>query len=98
MKSGLCVERHDGCREEEDIDIDDSILDSISPEEIDKMLKEADKVEVHSIRRFSNVGASAGYERNQADHAGAGKAYQHKPEDASEVRIGTTQVRFPSQR
>ncbi|KAK8820429.1 hypothetical protein WA577_006492 [Blastocystis sp. JDR] len=32
--------------EEEDIDIDDSILDSISPEEIDKMLKEADKVEV----------------------------------------------------
>ena len=52
MKSGLCVERHDGCREEEDIDIDDSILDSISPEEIDKMLKEADKLEVRSIRRF----------------------------------------------
>ena len=98
MKSGLCVERHDGCREEEDIDIDDSILDSISPEEIDKMLKEADKVEVHSINRSSNVGASAGYERNQADHAGAGKAYQHKTEDASEVRIGTTQVRFPSLR
>ena len=46
------MERHDGCREEEDIDIDDSILDSISPEEIDKMLKEADKLEVRSIRRF----------------------------------------------
>ena len=98
MKSELCVEQHDGCREEEDIDIDDSILDSISPEEIDKMLKEADKVEVRSIRCFSNVGASVGHERSQADHAGAGKAYQHKPEDASEVRIGTTQVRFPSLR
>lgn len=40
------------CREEEDIDIDDSILDTISPEEIDQMLKEADKVEVHTNRLF----------------------------------------------
>ena len=39
------------CRDEEDIDIDESALDEITPEEIDNMLKEADKVEVKSVVR-----------------------------------------------
>lgn len=40
------------CREQDEIDIDDSILDTISPEEIDQMLKEADKVEVGASSLF----------------------------------------------
>ena len=52
MKSGFHSKSHHASREEEEIDIDDSILDTISPEEIDKMLKEADKVEVDAICLF----------------------------------------------
>ena len=36
------------CRDE-DVDFDDIDLDEITPEEIEKMLQEADKIEVHSL-------------------------------------------------
>ena len=56
MKSGIALTKSPlyfrsshMCRDEEDIDIDESALDEITPEEIDNMLKEADKVEVESV-------------------------------------------------
>ena len=49
MKSPLYFQSSHICRDEEDIDIDESALDEITPEEIDNMLKEADKVEVESV-------------------------------------------------
>lgn len=39
------------CREE-DIDFDDIDLDEITPEEIEKMLQEADKIEVNPLIAF----------------------------------------------
>lgn len=39
------------CRDE-DVDFDDIDLDEITPEEIEKMLKEADKIEVNSLIAF----------------------------------------------
>jgi hypothetical protein len=44
--------------EEDKIDIDDIDLDDISPEEIDKMLKEADRVEVGFVYYFNEIGSS----------------------------------------
>ena len=49
MKSPLYFQSSHICRDEEDIEIDESALDEITPEEIDNMLKEADKVEVESV-------------------------------------------------
>ena len=51
MKSPFYFQSSHMCRDEEDIDIDESALDEITPEEIDNMLKEADKVEVESVVR-----------------------------------------------
>ena len=51
MKSPFYFQSSHMCRDEEDIDIDESALDEITPEEIDNMLKEADKVEVKSVVR-----------------------------------------------
>ena len=49
MKSPFYYRSSHMYRDEEDIDIDESALDEITPEEIDNMLKEADKVEVESV-------------------------------------------------
>ena len=49
MKSPFYFQSSHVYRDEEDIDIDESALDEITPEEIDNMLKEADKVEVESV-------------------------------------------------
>ena len=51
MKSPFYYRSSHMYRDEEDIDIDEGALDEITPEEIDNMLKEADKVEVKSVVR-----------------------------------------------
>ena len=42
------------CRDE-DVDFDDIDLDEITPEEIEKMLQEADKIEVNSLIAFLTI-------------------------------------------